>query len=166
MTMRNPMPGFRSVRRDQLRQERVHDTYKLAQKPAEPAVCSVCGVVFHEGRWQWLPATAGAKEITCPACHRIQDRFPAGFVHVGGAFFAAHRDELLKLLRHHEEREGKEHPLSRIMAVEEEAGGVLVTTTDIHLARNLVEALHHAYQGNLDFHYNEAENLLRVYWER
>ena len=28
------------------------------------------------------------------------------------------------------------------------------------------EALHHAYQGELEYHYNEKENLLRVVWAR
>ena len=42
----------------------------------------------------------------------------------------------------------------------------MVTTTDIHLARGIGEALEHAYQGELEFHYNEGENLLRVHWAR
>ena len=52
------------------------------------------------------------------------------------------------------------------MATEEEGNGVLITTTDIHLARGIGEAIHHAYQGDLEFHYNPAENLLRVNWSR
>lgn len=158
--------GFRPVRRDQLRQEREHDTYKLRGKLAEPSACGRCGAVYRAGRWQWGARPPGATEVVCPACQRIADRFPAGFVHVGGAFFAARRDELMKLLRHHEEKQKAEHPLARIMAIEEEADGILVTTTDMHLARDLGAALHHAYQGELAFHYNEAENLLRVNWSR
>lgn len=166
MITRKPDPGFRSVRRDQLREERVHDTYKLAHKLAEPSVCGGCGAVFHAGRWQWGERPAEATVVTCPACHRMQDRMPVGFVHVGGGYFAAHRDELLQLLRHREEREKAQHPLARIVAIEEEGDGVLVATTDIHLARDLGEALHHAHQGELEFHYNEGENLLRVHWQR
>lgn len=166
--MRTTVPpgGFLPVRRDQLRPERVHDTYKLRGKLPEPAVCGKCGALYHAGRWQWGERPVGAAEVTCPACHRIQDRFPAGFVHVGGEFFAARRDELLALLHHHEEKEKAEHPLARIMAIEDESGGILVTTTDIHLARDLGEALHHAYQGKLEYFYNESENLLRVRWHR
>jgi len=51
-----------------------------------------------------------------------------------------------------------EHPLKRIMAVEEKDGAMLVTTTDIHLARGIGEALHHAYQGELQYHYNPEQN--------
>lgn len=161
-----PNAGFRQVRRNQLHLEQIHDTYKLTHKLPEPAVCGVCGAVYHAGRWQWCERPAGASEITCPACHRIRDHFPAGFVHVAGDYFAAHRDELLRLLRHHEEKEKAEHPFARIIAIEDEEGGILVTTTDIHLARDLGEALHHACQGDLEFHYHEGENLLRVHWRR
>lgn len=166
MTARTPLPGFRSVRRNELRPERIHDTYKLTKKLPEPSVCPECGAVFHAGRWQWGSRPANAEEVVCPACHRIRDRFPAGFVHVGGPYFAARRDELMRLVRHHEEKEKAEHPLARIMTVEEEGDGVLVTTTDMHLARDIGEALHHAHQGDLEFHYNEGENLLRVHWTR
>lgn len=166
--MRTTVPpgGFLPVRRDQLRPERVHDPYKLRGKLPEPAVCGKCGALYHAGRWQWGERPVGAAEVTCPACHRTQDRFPAGFVHVGGEFFKARRDELLALLHHHEEKEKAEHPLARIMAIEDESGGILVTTTDIHLARDLGEALHHAYQGELEYFYSESENLLRVHWHR
>ena len=166
MNSRSANVGFHPVRRDQLRQERVHDTYKLQQKLAEPAACPDCGAFYHAGRWQWGARPAGAREVVCPACHRIRDRFPAGFVEVGGSFFAGHRDELMNLLRRHEDKEKADHPLARIMAIEDTSDGVLVTTTDIHLARDLGEALHHAYQGDLEFHYNDAENRLRVHWRR
>lgn len=166
MTMNTSMSGFRAVRRDQLREERVHDAYRLQKKLPEPAVCSGCSAVFHRGRWQWLPAPPEAEAVTCPACARIQDRFPAGFVHLSGQFLAGHRDELLQLVNHREAKEKAEHPMARIIATEDESGGLLITTTDIHLARDLGEALHDAYQGALEFHYNEAENLLRVHWSR
>ncbi|HEY5763906.1 MAG TPA: BCAM0308 family protein [Rhodocyclaceae bacterium] len=164
MNARSPNNGFRPARRDQLRQERVHDSYKLRGKLPEPAVCSQCGAVYHAGRWQWGKRPTGAQEVACAACQRIADHYPAGFVHVGGDFFAARRDEIIRLLRHHEEKQKAHHPLARIMAIEDEAGGVVLTTTDLHLAHDLGEALYHAYQGDLDFHYNEGETLLRVHW--
>jgi hypothetical protein len=52
------------------------------------------------------------------------------------------------------------------MAIEETGEGVLVTTTDIHLARNIAERVHDSYKGNLAFHYNKEEDLLRANWER
>ena len=161
--------GFHPIRRDQLRQEREHDSYRQQHKPPEPSACPECGAIFHAGRWQWGAKQQGSTQLLCPACLRIRDEFPAGFVSVGGKFFTANRLELLSLIEHHAAKEKAQHPLARIMAIEEHAdgdGGIRITTTDIHLARDLGEALHKAYHGELDFHYNEAEKLLRVHWQR
>lgn len=38
----------------------------------------------------------------------------------------------------------REHPLERIMGIEDTKEGALVTTTDAHLARRIAEALHSA----------------------
>jgi NMD protein affecting ribosome stability and mRNA decay len=159
--------GFHQIsRRDKMFEERVHDAYKAKRKLPEPTVCPQCDAVFHEGRWQWREAPADAHQETCPACHRIRDHYPAGFLTLQGAFFVAHRDEIMHLVHHVETRERTEHPLNRIMAIEEKDGAALVTTTDIHLARDIGEALHHAYKGDLEFHYNPQEYLLRVSWTR
>lgn len=164
MSTRSIPPGFLTVRRDRLWQEQIHDSYKTRGKLPEPTVCSQCGAIFHEGRWQWGKAPAGAHQGICPACHRIHDHFPAGFLTLEGPFFQSNRDEIMRLVHNEEQRERAEHPLKRIMDIEESDGEVLVTTTDIHLARRIGEAVHHAYQGELEFHYNPDENLLRVHW--
>ena len=170
MTSRTVVAGFRAVRRDQLRQQSEHDSYKRLKKPPEPAFCPDCGALFHAGRWQWGERSATATEVLCPACHRVRDRFPAGFVSIGGDFFVAHRDEILGLLNHHAEKARAGHPLARIMTIEASDemgdGGMLLTTTDIHLARDLGEALHDAYRGDLEYLYNDAQDLLRVRWQR
>lgn len=146
--------------------ERIHDSYMSRGKPHEPALCPQCGAVFHSGRWQWLPEPEAAHREMCPACHRIHDNFPAGYVKLEGEFLGQHRAELLNLVRHVEQREKAEHPLQRIMRITDEDGAVLVATTDIHLARGIGDAIHHAYQGHLESHYNPDENLLRVHWKR
>lgn len=159
-------PGFNLIRRDQLLQESVHDAYKLKGKLHEPTCCPDCGAVFHAGRWQWLDKPADAQETTCPACHRVRDHFPAGFITISGDFLAANEQEIMNLIRHRETQEKAEHPLQRIMDVSSENGSMQVTTTDIHLARSIGDALHHAYQGDLKFHYNPEQYLLRVSWHR
>jgi len=166
MTNRPNPAGFRPIRHDRLLQEAVHDTYKTKGKLAEPTVCPDCGAVFHTGRWQWLEKPKDAHQVSCPACHRVRDGFPAGYVSLSGEFLAAHEAEILQLIQHREAREKAEHPLQRIMDIEKTEHGALVTTTDIHLARGIGEALHHAYQGELEFHYNPEQNLLRVNWSR
>ncbi len=164
--MKNRFAGFHPVRRDRLLQEQRHDPYQARHKLPEPTVCPDCGAVFHDGRWQWRERPPGAHEVTCPACQRSRDRMPAGYVSVSGDFFTRHRDELLQLIRNEEARAKTAHPLKRILDIADENGCTLVTTTDIHLARGIGEALHHAYQGELEYHYNEQEHLLRVAWQR
>ena len=164
MKTRSIPPGFQPVRHDRILLEQVHDAYKTKGKLPDPSVCPQCGALFHDGRWQWGAAPAGAPQETCPACHRIHDHYPAGFVTLQGEFFLSHRDEIMRLAHNHEKRERAEHPLKRIMEVEDKGDTTLVTTTDIHLARGIGEALHHAYQGKLEFHYNPEQNLLRVGW--
>ncbi|MEK6735712.1 MAG: BCAM0308 family protein [Pseudomonadota bacterium] len=167
MKTKGAPPGYHQItHHDGIFKEYVHDAYKSKGKPLEPTVCPQCGAVFHEGRWQWRHAPLDAHHEICPACHRIHDQYPAGFLTLHGPFFLSHRDEIMHLVHNEENRERIEHPLKRIMAVEveEEDGTTLVTTTDIHLARKIGEAIRHAYQGNLEFHYNPEENLLRVNW--
>lgn len=146
--------------------QQIHDPYVARLKPTEPSVCSDCGVVWHEGRWQWLARPANAQELRCPACQRVHDRVPAGYLTLGGTFLAAHRQEIAHLIDHHAERQAAEHPLKRIMAREETADGLLITTTDAHLARGLGEAIHDAYKGDIDYHYVEDDATLRVRWSR
>ena len=72
----------------------------------------------------------------------------------------------MNLIRNIEKREKSEHPLKRIMSIEEQKEGMLVTLTDPHLTRSVGEAIHHAYEGELNFEYSEGEYMLRVDWRR
>ncbi|MBI4640346.1 MAG: ATPase [Candidatus Tectomicrobia bacterium] len=159
-------PVFQGSSRDRLIREWVHDPYKSKSKLPEPTVCPECGAVFHKGRWQWADKPAHAHEERCPACLRVHDKYPAGFLTLEGQFLQEHREEILNLARNKEAQARAEHPLQRIMKIEEQEDRILVTTTDTHLARGIGEALHHAYQGELDFHYSEEGSILRVSWRR
>ena len=157
--------GFR-MRREQPLERLGHDSYKSKAKLRDPTRCPGCGAVYLKGRWSWGDAPEGAHEQPCPACQRIHDRFPAGYVTLGGEFFLEHRDEILHLVKHCEEKEKAAHPVQRIMASEERDEGVLVTTTDVHLARRIAEQVHDSYKGSLALHYSKDENLLRATWKR
>lgn len=157
----------RVPRADRLIREHVHDPYKTRLKLPEPTVCPECGAVFHKGRWQWAEITPmDAHEEMCQACHRTRDKYPAGTLTLTGGFVKEHKDEILHLARNQEELEKGEHPLHRIMDIEEEPGRIVVSTTDIHLPRRIGEALHKAYEGELDFRYEEEAYFLRVNWTR
>jgi len=157
----------RVPRADRLIREHVHDPYKTRLKLPEPTVCPECGAVFHKGRWQWAEITPiDAHEEMCQACHRTRDKYPAGTLTLTGGFVKDHKDEILHLARNQEELEKGEHPLHRIMDIEEKPGQIVVNTTDIHLPRRIGEAVHKAYQGDLDFRYEEEAYFLRVNWTR
>lgn len=153
-------------RRDRLVEDTRHDPYRLDQKLPDSTRCPGCGAVYRSGRWQWRSDSAPAHESTCPACRRTEDHYPAGIVKLGGAFLADHREEILNLLTNLERHERDEHPQQRVMDIEDAGSEVVVTTTGSHLARAMGEALHRAYEGDLDFAYSERENLIRVSWNR
>lgn len=161
-----PPASFHSGRHLEILDAPVNDPYEQHQKFSEPAVCSDCGAVYHQGHWQWTAAPTGAQHVRCAACRRIKENFPAGYVAIEGPFALAHREEIMSLIRHLEQHEKAEHPQNRIMAIEEEGRNLMVTTTDIHIARAIGDALEDAYKGDLDFHYNKDDYLLRVRWHR
>lgn len=162
----SPPKVFRPGRHLEMFDDTVSDPYARRGKLSEPAACSECGAVFHQGRWQWLPPPPNAAAVRCAACLRILENMPAGYVELVGSFARDHRVELLELVRNLEAREKAEHPLQRIMSIDERDDGVTISTTDIHLARGIGEALQHAYKGTLDHHFAPDDYLLRVRWQR
>jgi hypothetical protein len=142
------------------------DAYGQKGKLADPTTCSGCGALYKKGRWTWQRAPQEAARTKCPACRRIADDYPAGLVTLSGDFAREHADEIGALVRHVEEREKREHPLKRIMAIVPEDDALVVKTTDARLARGIGEALEHAYRGELDYRFSESENVLRVAWSR
>lgn len=142
------------------------DAYRPDRKPRGPLLCRRCGAAFRDGRWSWKAAPAGAKEERCPACQRIDEDFPAGYVSIGGSFFAERREEVLARIRHCETQENAEHPLERIMKVDQNGEGAVVTTTSTHLARLIGHALQHAFKGDLKTASGSGDNLVRISWSR
>lgn len=154
-------------RRDRLIRENIHDPYKASAKPSAPSVCKECGVVFENGRWHWSPELpTNAADALCPACMRIRDRLPAGFLTLSGDFLQKHREDILHLLRNTVDAQQKEHPVKRIMDITDTGGEVAVSFTDIHLPRTVGEAIRRAYNGELDIQYAEESGISRAYWSR
>jgi hypothetical protein len=146
----------------------VLDPYKRPQKLHEPTRCPQCGAIYHAGRWQWsAPAGMGeAHEVLCQACHRINDHYAAGVVTLSGTSVQKHRAEIVRLVRHQAEAERNEHPLNRIIDIEEAADRVVINTTDIHLPRRIGEAVKRAFHGVVTYHYDEDGYFVRVDWHR
>ena len=147
--------------------EHRHDPYKARGKLSEPSVCPRCSAAFMNGRWRWSREVfADAKSHICPACHRIADKYPAGELTLSGDFVAAHATEIIGLIRNIEAASRSEHPMQRLMGIEQKPDRIVVTTTDIHLPRRLGHALVDAYKGDVNTHYDEAGYFVRMAWRR
>ncbi|HEY5706332.1 MAG TPA: BCAM0308 family protein [Terrimicrobiaceae bacterium] len=155
------------TRRDRLIREHVHDPYQTPSKLPEPTICPICCAVFQDGRWQWTTLQpTGANRHTCQACRRIRDGYPAGSVKLTGGFVGEHSQELVRLARNNESLEKRDHPMNRIITIEEQPNLILITTTDIHLPRRIAEAIRNAYKGDLELRYDEEGYFTRAEWHR
>jgi hypothetical protein len=158
--------GSRQPLREQLQDDPRHDSYRANGKLPDPTRCPHCGATYQKGRWTWNTAPADAKEQACPACQRTRDDLPGGYVSLGGEYFASHRGEIINLVKNCEAAEKLEHPMQRIMTIDDDDAGVTVKTTDPHLARQIAERVHDACKGSLAVQYSRQENLFRASWRR
>jgi hypothetical protein len=140
-----------------------HDAYKLPAKLPEPTACPTCGAVWHKGRWTWAAKPDGAHAHVCPACQRIKDRFPAGRLRLEGDF-GERKTEILQRVRNVEAAEKADHPLERLMELEVGPSAISITTTGIHLARRIGEALQRTWHEHVEIRYAREESLVRVTW--
>ena len=129
-----------------------------------PARCPGCGAVYGEGHWTWASAPRDAASHECPACRRVRERHAGGIVTLSGPFLLAHRDEILDIVRARETHEKAQHALERIIAIEPAGDDLVVTTTEPHLARAIVHALHGAFKGETEL--NEGQSPVRATWRR
>ena len=150
--------------------------HHTARAPKEPAVCVVCGDVYADRRWERPvtdreaakhPAFRPAEEVVCPACKREQEGVPSGYLHLGGAFLAAHGEEIRRLIRNEAERSAEDNPQARIMNWEtDREGGLTVATTTEHLAQRLGHAVEKAYDGEIRYDFSHENKLAHVWWRR
>jgi hypothetical protein len=56
--------------------------------------------------------------------------------------------------------------LQRIIAVKQEDDRTVITTTDVHIARRIGDAVAAAYGGKLQFNFGAGEYLIRINWQR
>lgn len=155
-------------RMDKLIQEYIHDPYFTKEKYHDPSVCERCGVVFHNGIFEWInPPPANAEKFICPACRRIEDKYEGGVVYLKiTPYLQKHKEEILNQIKNVEKEEMKYRPLERIISIEEQDDEIIIKTTYEHLARRIGEAIHRAHKGDLKLNYPEGKKYVRVYWQR
>ena len=165
--MKSPRSRRKIQRGNVLLRERVHDPYRAGRKLRQRTFCPQCGVAYRDGRWVWPDSDShGLMRQLCPACCRINDHYPAGELLLSGKFLSAHVDEILATIRHVAEAEHAEHPLNRIIAIDEQDGMLVISTTDIHLPHRIAHAIRGAWGGTMKTHYDIEGYFTRVLWER
>ncbi|NWF89296.1 MAG: ATPase [Ignavibacteriaceae bacterium] len=155
-----------SRRKDRLLKDQRKDAYLDQFSTRESSVCAKCNAVYTNGRWTWKTSEQTTTRTTCPACRRISDNYPAGYIEIKGNFFVQHSNDILNLVNNVERQEKSDRPLERIIAIQESKSKTVITTTGIHIARRIGEALSRSYQGTFDFQYADGEKSIRVFWER
>lgn len=164
MLSHNNKKVFKQDRRHLYVEEKA-GAYRTTEKNSEPALCTECGALYANGRWSWDDIPEETHSTLCPACRRIADRYPAGILELRGEFLNGHREELMNLIDNIKKMEIAAHPLERIMEIREDEDKTVIRTTGIHLARRIGDALLNAYEGDLDYTYNE-DTFIRVSWKR
>jgi hypothetical protein len=149
-------------RKDKLIKDSRKDVYKDITTHKESTLCGVCGSVFINGRWTWKKVPEENTKAVCPACRRIIDKFPAGHILIKGDFCRTHKTEILNLIKNVEKLEKTERPMERIMNIREDEVQTSITTTGIHIARRIGEAISKSYDCNFSFKYGDEEKSIRV----
>jgi hypothetical protein len=158
-------PTSAAPRRDKQPQPHTGDSYRAPLRVQSGTGCRECGAVYDNGRWMWCATTRRTSQLVCPACRRILEHAPAAELWLqGGGYLDAHRDEVLALLHHQEQGERERHALERLMRIDEQAGGMRVTTTGTHLLRRIGAALLRTHHGRLSIEYRDGDGLLRARW--
>lgn len=157
---------FTPGRHEQRTPARHEDAYRLDGKLPDPVECPTCHATYYEGRWTWHRRPTTVPQVKCPACRRMEDNVPAAVVRLGGPWFIGNRTEVIDRVMAVESRERTQHPMQRIVALNDADGGVQVTTTDPHLARAIAVALHDAFKGEMEMHFPAGGGMPYARWTR
>lgn len=153
-------------RKDRLIKQKRIDAYEETYNLPEPTVCVKCKALFVKGRWTWKTPPDKINETICPACRRISDNYPAGLITIKGKFYEEHSDNIQNMIKNVEKQEKNDRPLERIMKIDSQKNQAIITTTGIHIARRIGEALSKSFKGDMSFQYADADKIIRVNWER
>lgn len=155
------------TKKDRPRGVQARNLVPLARKGkgAGASQCSDCGVVQHAGRWYWgAPPTGPVRAVVCPACRRVRTRYPAGLIRLHAGFLP-HRLEIEQMARNVERAEMPAHPMERLIGVQASESEMAVTTTGIHIARQIAHKIARRFHQKARIRYASQEELIHVDWE-
>jgi hypothetical protein len=132
--------------------------------------CGGCGAFHYRRHWTLTPPTGFSSEsqrshVLCPACRKIQDRYPEGELTLRGVE-AGNREEIARILRNEESRAREKNPLERIMRMDAANGGWRIETTTEKLAQRLGRSIKKARGGTLIYKWGYNSKFIRVVWEK
>ena len=154
------------------RTARSTDVY-LSKDGMEVSYCKKCGVINRQKRWFMDPIELfklkedpSVATIVCPACQKMQDKVPGGFLTLSGSYLRKHEQVILELIKNTEEKSRNKNPLGRIMEITQEGDVMTLLTTLDKLAEKLGKEIYKAHGGNLEHQWSRDENYVRVNWKR
>lgn len=148
------------------------DTYLLRSSPKGVLSCHQCGAAYYRRRWTLTPTgdlqrrmnvPGGFRSVLCPACRKIDDRYPSGELRLLGVT-AEENKTVLRLLKNEEERARQKNPLERIMTIETDGTEWKVETTTEKLAQRLGRSLEKARGGKATYQWSHNNKFVRVVW--
>jgi NMD protein affecting ribosome stability and mRNA decay len=153
--------------------KRLLDPYAEYKGGVEPAVCPSCKLIYKKKHWHRADAEAKlllkdkkTKLHKCPACRKIDDKYPLGVVNIKGDFLAEHFEDVVHLIKSEERRALQKNPLERLMKMDKVNGGLHVETTSDALALRIGRVLHRAYKGEAEFKFRYGNKYVEVDWSR
>ncbi|GAB63453.1 conserved hypothetical protein [Candidatus Jettenia caeni] len=164
---------FNKHTRGQLSNE--NDPYLPPKGKGLPSVslCKDCTAVYQNKKWFLDPKLYEKKKamktvnwVTCPACKKIKENVPGGIVKLKGDFLKEHKQEIMNLIRHEDERSKTYNPLKRIMKIQEKNNEIEIHTTTGTLAQRIGSILFKAYDGEVEYKKHENMKFIRVEWRR
>lgn len=121
------------------------DPYADVHKSPGVVVCTACHAIHERGTWKWGEAPTSATSALCPACRRISDRCPAHVLRLEGVPMDQ-RSELVAMVHRVSDEESREHPLERLMSLDDTADRIEIRTTGVQLPRRLRASIARAFR--------------------
>ena len=137
-------------------------------------VCPKCGAVWDGDRWVPEPDANLLAEFSrkthcaelCPGDLRIEKRQVEGVVTLKGKFLQSHRDDIDNLVARVAREGRRRNVAARVLETIEQDNGLLIETTDEHLAERMGKEVEKAFKGDLEIKWQKKDTFARVTWQR
>lgn len=166
------------------KKEFIDDPYSMKQAPKGLLECPECHAVFYRKRWsfpepsssQTQKSTAASpkkptkqilipQNFVCPACRKLRDSYPEGFLKIHWPNWETHKAEVLGLIHNEEHQAVRNNPLERVMTIRTRPDGADIETTTEHFAQRLGKHLDRAFKGSIKYQWSHKDKCVRIAWQ-